>query len=303
MRNMPLRLLALAIAIFLTLYVNREGNRITFSFFVPIEVGNPPKDKMIVRQSTVEVQATVVGPAYLVSKIPESPPTIRIEIPDSVGFYHKAALEETLLSLEPSVELVSFEPKEVEFSFEKRASKIVPIVVAQTGALGADLRLQGISVEPERVEIVGPESEVSRIQAAETYPPVDLSELKGSVSRVLDLKLPARLAKPKEERASIKINVGQAAEEKRFTGLSIQLRAIPGRAFIIKPTEVNVEISGPKALVDEVKRAEVVPFIRPPEGDDWRGGDVPVGVDLPDGLEVVSIEPASVLVQPEVRRK
>lgn len=303
MRNIPLRLLALAIAVFLTLYVNRDGNRVTFSFFVPIEIVNPPKDKLIVRQSAVEIQATVSGPSYVVSKIPESPPTLKVELPDTVGPYYKAALDEHALSLEPSVELQSLEPKEIDFSFEKRATKIIPVVVAQTGILNPDLRLQSISVQPDKVEIVGPESEVSRILSAETYPPIDLSELKGGVSRVLELKIPARLAKPMEDRASVSVKIGQAAEERKFAEIPIQLRAVPGRSFAIKPTQVNVEVSGPKALIEDLKRADIVPFIRPPEGDDWRGGDLQVSVELPDGLEVVSVEPASISVQPEIRHR
>lgn len=298
MKNIGLRVVSLVIAIFLTLYVNRESNSTNFSFLVGVEVKNPPKDRMIVHQSVSQVQITVSGPSYLVARIPESPPTMRVELPNDIGPYYRATLAEESLGLPPSIEIVAIEPKEIELGFDRRVSKTVPVVVNSKGAVRSDLKIQNVKSVPDSVEIVGPESEVRTITNAETSPAIDLSQLSESIVREVEIRVPARLTKAMQEKATVTLKIGSTDQERKLTGLPVQIRAVAGQTFSIKPTQVNVEVSGSSAAIEALKRTEVVPYVRPPEGDGWTGGEVNVGVDLPRDIELVAVEPNKLKMLP-----
>jgi hypothetical protein len=58
-----------------------------------------------------------------------------------------------------------------------------------------------------------------------------------------------------------------------------------------------VEVSGPKKLISRIQEKKIIPYVRV-NSDLTEPAQLDVSVDLPKGLELVVVEPASITISP-----
>ena len=75
--NLLLKLVSLLAAILLAYSVHSDRNTSVLSFNVPIEIKNPPDDKVLVKPTRRLAQVTVRGPSFLVGPLVSSPPPLK----------------------------------------------------------------------------------------------------------------------------------------------------------------------------------------------------------------------------------
>ena len=297
MSNIGLKLFSLAIALLLFVFVRGQSNSAQVSFIAPVEILNLPQEKVILLPTLRQAQVTVRGPAFMVSQVAAAAPSFKVKLPPDVENRFEAALNPQTLGLPPAVEMVGIEPPKIELLLDRRAVKTIPVEVPRIGSLNDGLQLIEFEVDPKEVLVSGPETEVKEIRSVETSP-VDLRDVKEDTVKELPLRYSWQHTKlTKQIPISVAIKVAVVSAEKKFPALPIDIRSRDGKRYEISPKHAAVEISGPREGVLKLSAAQIMPYVRL-DGLPERDHFAEIGIDLPEGISLVSIDPERVAVQP-----
>jgi YbbR domain-containing protein len=295
-KNLHLKLVSLLAAALLAYSLQDASNASVVSLFVPIEIRNPPVEKMLVKRMKQGVQVTIRGPSFLIGEVAASPPPLRLKLPDDVDGKYVAQLMSSDISLPPSVNVLSMDPQEVELVFEGVEERQVKIEVPQLGLLAKELELVSLDLDPRTVTVRGPRSELKQIRSVETEP-LDLRDIKGSESVTLQLRKPGAMSSISLESVTVKVEVQRKPVERQFPGRPIELRTSLDRKWLkFNPEVVQVTVVGQEDEISEVDPREILPFITLNSLPERSGEPIEVQVDVPKGTKALKVSPANVTV-------
>lgn len=294
MKNLGLKLFSVFIAILMWYYV--ANNVMIATISVPVEIENPPPDKIIVSSFSQQVQVKVSGPAFMVSGFVSSPPVFKITVPHDVDSQYVVTLRGDELSFPSAIRVIAIEPNDIEIKFDDRISRSVAIEVPVLGPIDEDWRVDAVRPSPEKVVVTGPRKEVNGISRIETTP-IDMREIKGNQKLETKLRRPGVLSEVALEQVSVSVEVSLIESTRRLPNLPVEIRSLGGGGQQpgLVPDKVAIEIVGARSAVRSLIREQVIPFVRLSpdvlEALGETGNQVPVDVDVPKGVRVVSVEP------------
>jgi YbbR domain-containing protein len=303
MKNIALKAFSLLLAVVLAYAVNSESNSSVVSLVVPIELKNLPSDRVIVRPTKRSVQVTIKGPSFMIGPVASSPPAIRVKLPDQVEARHSVSFNASDVVLPPGVDVLGFEPAEMEFVLESLERREVKVEVPRLGQLAKQFTLEGIEVSPKMLVITGPHSEVRQVRSVETEP-VDLREIGKSSTVELRVRIPGSQTIGSTDRVTAHIEVAAVPAERVLKGRPVELRSSPDLLGLhLFPTDVVVTIAGTPQAIEALDPTTVLPFVRLRGGSEVSARQVKVDVELPAGIRLVRVEPPEVTVSAEGIRK
>ena len=296
--NLLLKLVSVLAAILLAYSVNSERNTSVLTFSVPIEMKNPPEDKVLVKPTRRMAQVTLRGPSFLVGPIASSPPPLKVVIPDDISEKFQATLKTSDIAVPSMIEVLSVEPSEVDFVFEPLERKELKIEVPRVGQLKKPLTLGKVDVNPKVVALKGPRSELRQVKSLETEP-LNLDEIGESQTVTLAIRNPSNQITLGAKSVSVEVSVDEVPRQRVFERRAVELRTSPNVTSVrIDPTEVSITLEGPPGVVADVDPSEVQPFVRVREVPAKDGTSVEVRVDVPEGCSLIKVEPRTILVLP-----
>lgn len=292
MKNVGLKALSLLIALLLSYFVNREENSTVFTFLAPIEVRDLPVGKVLEGSGALQVQVTIRGPSFVLSRIPASPPVFRVSAASMVD--DKIQLRRTDLALPPYVEVVSIQPSEMKIELDTLVEVSAVVKAPLLGPVGADYKVDAVVVSPEGVQVTGPAKRIAGLASVQTEP-IDVRDVRKSVSKVVPLRLPSGASSVSPTEVSVQVKVAPIEVSRTFERLPVEVRTLGGDNYAIAPPQVSVEVRGRREQIEKVDRDHVIPFVRLGKEESARSFSE-VGVDLPEGLSVGRVDPARVEV-------
>jgi YbbR domain-containing protein len=179
-KNLGLKLLSLAIAVLLWMAIAREP-KAEVAITVPIEFHNAPDNLEISSEVIPQVQVRERGPAGVVHDLGPAEVHAIIDLRAATPGEHTYDLTPNKIRAPRDVETIQVIPSQFRISFDKRASKKVPVQARVIGSTAPGFRLGQVKVEPEFVSIAGPEKRVDSVESVITDP-VDASGVMGSAS-------------------------------------------------------------------------------------------------------------------------
>lgn len=203
------------------------------------------------------------------------------------------------------VRVVAVSPTSLRLTLDRVLRRKVPVEVATRGEVAAGHALRSITVEPDRVELVGPSVALRALDSVRTDP-VDLTALREPAEFEVGLALKKgaiSLAKPTP--LLVKVQVEAVLEERRFDSVPVVLRT-PG-AWEVSPSVVGVVLRGPPEVLGKVGGEDVSVLVYVPEeqrdaADVVRGAEgLRFEVVHPggDAVTVGVVEPATIRLEPK----
>lgn len=288
-----LKLISLCAAIGLWVVVTTNVSSLTIT--VPVEVRNVPDDTLLISSSVTQVSLRVRGPSFLLNTGVDGLKAIRVAVPKDVSHRLVVPIQSSDLPLPSGLSIASVEPSEVELRFDKKATKVVPVEVPRIGRLSDSYRLGGIQWKPEVVQVEGPLELIRDLRQVETYP-IDFRTLTESEKKELPIRKPASSMTLSADQVTVVVEVSPIPVKRVFRRQPIEVRVNGGDPRTVSPKEVQVTVRGPKSLMQPLSEGDIVPYVRLDE-DDPPGSFMSVSAVVPDGMEVVSINPPSVEVR------
>jgi len=299
-QNLRLKLLSIVLSVVLFSIVHgaEDAQR---SVWVDVVALLPPDDagKILVSELPDRIRLIIKGRRSLVNNISsETLAPITIDLTD--GRVSRYSFFDQEFDLPAGVDIVLIDPASIPLSWARRIEKEVPVEARIESPPREGLALgRPAVVEPATVRVIGPRDEVDAIGAVQTEP-LELADLAAGrhVERVPLARPQPHIRYDPELPVRVTLDIVQDLADRTLDGLVVE--AVGAEAHTLRPEHVSVVLRGPPAQVDMVDPARLVPFVDI-TGLTPEGGAVPVTVELrgvPEGVQVVSIQPAEVFASP-----
>jgi diadenylate cyclase len=185
-RNLLWKLLALVAAFGVWLNVANEPDLATI-VSVPVEYNNFPKDLEISSDIVEAIDVEARGPSGQLRSLHDSRIAAIVDFASvKVPGVRTFTMTTAELKLPRGIELIRTIPAQLQFTFEKRATRAVSVDVPFSGKLPAGASIAGIEVLPPRLQIAGPESHVEQ-SGKLTSDPFDLTNVRNNTEQTLSV--------------------------------------------------------------------------------------------------------------------
>jgi YbbR domain-containing protein len=177
--NLRWKVLALASSFGLW-YIFAGQTEVATSLPVTVQYRNVPPDVEISSENVERMFLRLRGPAgrLKASELAQTSVTIDLANTQAVG-QQTVTVDERNLGLPAGVRLLRIVPSQIRLTFEKRASREVPVEPRYAGPPPRGYRIVAQSVVPQSLTVVGPESRLSQIESVATDA-IDLSSTIGT---------------------------------------------------------------------------------------------------------------------------
>ena len=186
--NWYLKLISLGLAAMLWMFVATEASS-EIGMEVPLEYRNIPPQLEITGDTTNMVQVRLRGSSNVIRDI--SPRDVSTTIDLS-----KMQSGEKIIPLPPQnvqapfgAEVVRVNPSSVRFDLERTLRKTVPVVATIQGQPTDGFELGSVMVNPNKVEVEGPESRINTLESIATVP-IRLERRQTHIEQTVDLDVP-----------------------------------------------------------------------------------------------------------------
>jgi YbbR domain-containing protein len=291
-RNFALKLLSLLIAFSLWFFVNFGERDSEESLKVPLELRNIPSHLMITSPRVDFIDLRVSGPRTLLGRIDRNRLSIGLDLngvrPGPAVF----RVDVASLNLPRGVQATRINPSQVTLEMERVGHKAVPVRLRLSGKPPADLQVGDTKVSPETVQVTGPASDVRDVAAVNTEPLDVSAATPGTIERELQLDAAGDYISFSANRVAAQVRIEEVLTTREFKSVPVEVRhaAAPYR---LTPDRLRLSVRGPKRLLSNLELEPGAVYID--------AGDVAVGqytvkpsVELPPGVEVVSLDPVKV---------
>jgi len=291
-RNLSLKLLSLLIAFGLWMFVNFGERDAEESVRMALELRNIPPELMITSPRVDFIDVRVSGPRTLLGRIDRNRLSMGLDLtgvrPGPAVF--RVGAEQ--LNLPRGVRVIRINPAQVTIELEKTAQRSVPVRLRLSGKPPADLLVGDTKLSPDTVQITGPQSFIRSVDFVNTEP-LDLADVTpGTIERELPLAPVGEYVSLSAARVAAQIRIDEVEVTRELSQVPVEVRNTTYR-YRVRPEAVRLTLRGPKRLLRGLEPAEVPVYI-----DAGREGlgerSVRPAIELPSGLELVSMEPATV---------
>lgn len=203
--NWRLKLVALALAVFVWGVVNNLTNTRHVLDGVPLEIVTPP-GKALVRQSVERVSVELRGTREDVRGVARQNLQVVLDLSrvTEAGMLHRR-LRPAMVRGPRWAQPVAVEPGEVAVIIDDVLERDVPTTAVLTGEVPAGHALERVALHPAAVRLRGPQSLLYKIRQAETLP-IDLSGRTTSFRERIELA-PLELGREFAERHWVEADV------------------------------------------------------------------------------------------------
>ena len=250
---MSLKIASLVLAFFVWMYLRTEETGLG-AFSVPLEIeGVPPElalggevlDAVGVRVRAPEATLQTLSPGRFSARVRLSNPRPgELELP----------LTPEMVRAPIGVEVVRVEPASLKLRLEPMISREVPVVARFRGEPASGYERGGQQVSPDKVIVLGPESEVRQVREAVTEE-VDIGGRSSSFEAPVMVSADrsgARVAGV--QTAMVRVDIRERRVTRTYAGVPVTPSVPAGRSYqaVYEPQTVTVVLEGTRAALDRV---------------------------------------------------
>jgi len=292
--NWHIKLLSILIAVIIWVYVDSTKEKEKF-LSMPIEVRNIPTNYVISNNLTTFIKVVFKGKANNLALLNESNIKAFIDLENNTGPEIRKIIKIDKKSIPPGISIKEINPRIVQIRLEKIKKKMVNVITVVVGEPFDGYNFVDVLVEPEEVEIEGPESILNSIDSVYTDE-INISSLKATTIKEVNIKL-------KEQRISLvdnkTVNVKIIIEEQYIVN---KIRSIPISTLNLKENlkpelsigNVNLSIKLPKKIEKSFNQDKIKVFI------DFSAIDKPGFYDMPILFETTIDDVTLIKMEPEI---
>jgi YbbR domain-containing protein len=289
-KNLPLRLLSLAIATGLWIFVN-TGQRNAFDELnVPITYRRLPAGLVLVNHPADFVKIQVNGPRTLLSLLDPERLGVRLDLSGLGPGQASYKINPSMFNVPRQTTVTNVSPSEVILDVDRVVQRDIPIHVDVDGRPATGYEVASSEAHPPSVMAIGPSRFVNTMGQVPTEP-LDITGANADVERRVDLENPNPSVALAANRIDARVHIGEKFSDREFRAVSVEVRDSEYK-FNVAPNRATVVVRGPMLKLQEldpngiayVDAKELTPGSH----------EVPLQVDLPDGMQVVRSSPEKI---------
>jgi len=293
-RNVGLRAIALLLAIGLWFFVNAGQRGVLAPMRVPVSYRALPAGLVIVNQRPEFVQIEVRGPRTLLSLLNPDRMVLRLDLSGVSMGQAVFKIGPEMFNVPRQTDVTRISPSQIVLDIDRIIDRQVPIHVDVQGQPSAGYRIVSARANPYAATVRGPSRFVFHTDSVQTSP-VEVSGAKA------DLQQPVSLA-PASDRVTIigpqaaeaVVSISEIIVNREFRGLTVEIRDTDYKVKV-DPQRIAVTVRGP---VNQLSSLDLRGSVFATAEDVPPGShDLPVQIELPDGIQLVRAFPDNVRVR------
>jgi YbbR domain-containing protein len=286
-KNLSLKILSFFFAISLWLFVNLKATAES-TLHIPVRWESLPSFLEITNEVIDSVRVRVAGPRRILANFEPSRLPVTLDLSDAKVGLSNYQINEKMVSLPPGLTATLLPPDTIQFKFELIVTKGVEVNPLLEGGLDEGYVVEGVEVLPNRVEIVGAQSEVQGISQVDTEA-IDVTGRRESFEMKAKIVVGRPHAWPStgQEEVEVRVTIAEKTVRRLLKQISLKVEN-PRESIRLEPPRVDVVLEGPADKLESVPADQVaVSVVLPKEGP--LPESLPVKVRLPvDGIRAVT---------------
>ncbi|MBW1916415.1 MAG: hypothetical protein JRI57_00120 [Deltaproteobacteria bacterium] len=299
-KNKGLKILSLALALALWFAVGGE-ERIETGLKLSLELVNIPADLIITNDISPQIEVRIQGPHSVVRELSAERLHKRIDLTGYKPGNYVFPLSPGSFDFPRGVVVTRIRPNAITVILDKAITRRLEIHPVIKGSPAPGYELVKVKMSPERIEVKGPESELSQLNSLNTLP-IEISHLSSPVTREVDLNFQnLRLSYVGNKPILADLEIHPIQKTKVLTGVEIVPTMASGPVQL-HPPRVSLTIRGPAPKLDDLSPNDLTAEV---DLHNLKPGrhKVRVNAQLPPGLELLSIQPQTVQVRLKKTKK
>jgi YbbR domain-containing protein len=288
-RNMGLRMLSVAIALGLWMFVNTGEHGAIDQLTVPISYRLLPPAMVIVNRPPDFARIEVTGSRRLLSLIDPERITVKLELRKVALGQNDIKLDASMFDIPRGTSVTQISPSAVTLDVDHIVSREVPVHLVIDGKPVPGHTIASAEVRPSAVTATGPSRFVAPL-AQVNSDIFDVSGLAGDAERTIalaELGAPVRLSSMEVD---ARVNIVEQMADKQIRA---DIDVVDSRyKFRVEPRTASVTLRGPMLKLQSIDSKGLM-FVDA-KGLEPGVHEVAVQVRLPDGAQVVDQAPAKV---------
>jgi YbbR domain-containing protein len=249
--NWPLKLLSISLAFAIWVFVSGE-KRIVQDFDIPLDIQLSDQLALLdAPRSAVSVRLR--GPESLIRRLDPVGLEVAVALGDAPLGQQQISLSKSNVQGVPrGIDVDFIEPDSVEIELDRREQRTFMLDVAFLGQPPEGYAFYGTQIDPDRLTLEGPESELTKLDLLQTEP-IRLDQRREPFTRTVRAIPPHPSLRALDSTPiRVRIDVDVEPVVRTFTGVPVE--AI-GQVYetTVAPTGANVTLSGPPALLGRLR--------------------------------------------------
>jgi YbbR domain-containing protein len=286
-RDVGLRVLALALAIGLWIFVNAGERGSVEALNVPINYSGLPGGMVIVNRPPTQVKIEVTGPRTLLSLLDPERLTLKIDLHAVATGQSDFKIYPAMFNVGRNTTVTGISPDQLALDIDRLETRDVPVHLAVDGRVGPGYTISSVDITPSNVTVVGPSRYVAPLSFLRTEP-FELHGITADTSRRVFIEPPDPSVGLSTGHVDAKVNVTEAITDREFRAVAVEVKGSDFK-YRVEPKQATLTIRGPA-----IKLANLAPkglaFV---DATDLEPGshDLPLQVTLPDGMQLMRQSP------------
>jgi hypothetical protein len=293
-RNLGLRAIAFVLAIGLWFFVNAGQRGALAPMRVPVSYRALPAGLVIVNQRPDFVQIEVRGPRTLLSLLDPDRMVLRLDLSGVSMGQAVFKIGPEMFNVPRQTDVTRISPSQIVLDIDRITDRQVPIHVSVQGQPAAGYRVASVKANPPAATVRGPSRFVFHIDSVQTSP-VEVNGAKADLVQPVSLPAPSdRVVVVGPSAAEAAVSISEIITNREFRGLPVEVRDTDYKVKV-EPRQIAVTVRGPLNQLSGLDLRGSV-FVT---AEDVQPGlhDLPVQIELPDGIELVREVPDNVRVR------
>lgn len=246
-----MKLISLLFAIVLWYFVSSE-DRVDMNIQIPVEIVNLPRDLVISNEYKNTLDVTVSGPRGLIRKITQGI-TRSIDLSKATPGNTVIANEAESIYMPSGISVLRINPTHITLVLDRLIKKELPIKANTEGKLPEEYELASITIQPESLDLSGPQDILGGETLLETVP-IDLTDVTTSTSKQVALDLKPEVADLiGDPMVSAKIEIKDKLVEKELHRIEITPTGLPAdKTAKISPSRLSVKVLLPMIMAKKL---------------------------------------------------
>ena len=293
-RNLGLRAIALLLAIGLWFFVNAGQRGVLAPMRVPISYRQLPAGLVIVNQRPEFVQIEVRGPRTLLSLLDPDRMLLRLDLSGVTLGQAVFKIGPEMFNVPRQTDVTRISPSQIVLEIDRIADRQIPIHVNVQGQPAAGYRVASAKANPPAATVRGPSRFVFHVDSVQTSP-VEVNGAKADVAQPVSLAPPSdRVTITGPQAAEAMVSIDEIIADREFRDLAVEVRDTDYKVKT-EPQDIAVTVRGP---VNQLSGLDLHGSVYVTAEDVEPGlHDLPVQIELPDGIQLVRATPDNVRVR------
>lgn len=287
LNNLSLKVLSFFFAVSLWLFVNLKATS-EKTLQVPVRWEHVPEFLEITNAVTDSIPVQVSGPRRILSNLDPRNVAVVLDLSDAKVGLSNYQVNEKMIPLPPGLRAQVLPPGNIQFKFDLVVEKDVEVQAQFLGDPPEGYGVERVEIEPDRVRVVGAQSEVQTMGKLPTVP-IDLTGRESSFETRtrLDLNRPHVRIKGGRDQVNVKVRIQEKTLQRIFRERPVEVAGVAAERVELHPPVVDVALEGPAGLVKSLVAERVAPVVTVPAG---ATGEHLLRVSVQVGVEGVRAE-------------